>query len=277
MKKNLIYLAAILLILSSCSQKPGQVASNFYDAIVNNDLESAKSYCLPSTKDILDKMDKLGVFKRNINKGIFETLEITYSSPDIKEGVTASVNYRVDNVYKNYLNLTYTDGKWLISSVENKIKQIIILPYESSDFVNDLINKKYNKENYIDMVFRLKNLACVNYGEGFSLSKDNTMINANEAQYFKKVTYKLNGNILKKNLKLDGQLFFYLRGISDEDEKKITNAEILPHDIMSDQFADEFDFKNVFEVQGIFTQDSRFNGYSGCLVFENCIIINVKK
>lgn len=289
MKKHTFYVATLFasLLLVSCGKpKPDNVALEFYQNIINNDIAKAKEYCLPSAIEEIERLEKIDVYKNNVNKEPMQLMEVVIKNPNYADGDTAIVNYKINN-FKSFLTLIMKDGKWNIA-YSYELRYLTTLEFEATEFFEQLNNNKgVFWRKYEGIFFMIKNLAMISAKSGIPYSKEKNMIyvkNAKKEAYDTKVReyYKIFGKEVNYNNELKlGQwdsssaVSFYLEDLNDEERAKFQPAEVLSKsNIVEGNYSDDsYNVKSIIDFKGCFSSwDIRI---PISIKFDNCSIIHV--
>jgi len=288
MKKiNAFYVAALFasLLLVSCGKpKPEKVALKFYQAVITNDISKAKEYCLPSATEEIERLEKIDVYKNNVNEEPLQLMEVVVKNPNYSEGDTAIVNYKINN-FKSFLTLIMKDGEWRIA-YSYELRYLTELEFESSTFY-DLFNKnpKIFWNNYQGLRFTIKNVAMETETKGIAYSKSAKMIyvrNYKKTAYIVQTLYKMFGEKVNYNDKLEPYLYggiyerptidyYILNGLSVDDESKIKIAKKLSEGDQISGANDIYDIQNLVDFSGrLLGMDEIYE-----MQFDNCSILHV--
>jgi len=288
-KSNSLYFAIMIasfLFVSCGKQKPDNVALEFYNAIINNDLTKAKEYCLPSAIEEIERLEKVDVYKNNVNKEAIKLMEIVMKNPNYNDGDTAIVNYKINN-FKSYLTLIMKEGKWKIA-YSYELRYLTTIEFEATDFFEQLYAKKsVFWQKYEGIFFIIKNLAMVSAKSGIPYSKEKNMIyvkNAKKEPYDVKVReyYKIFGKDVNYNSELklgqwdsSSSVSFYLEDLSNEEKEKFQPAEILSKsNIAEGNYSDDsYNVKSIIDFKGCFNSWNINIPIS--VKFDNCSVIKV--
>jgi len=281
------------LLLVSCSkEKPESVVLKFYDAVLKENLQGAKDLCLPSASEEMDRLNSIEALKKNVNRDPMKIMEVVIKNPSPKDGDTAVVNYEIKD-YKNFITLILKDKKWMIAKTD-ELKQLPVLEFESSEFWDTFIKKpSVFGEKYLGMVFNIKNLVGLNYGnEGYPYVRDKKLIYANQIKNIDKFSTKTVFKVFGKDVELNSNIelreyvggagdvlrkvIFVLEDLSAADGSTLTDPEITKLDMTNSNHMEEiYNFKNIVDFRGEFSEYDA----SGVLkmIFNKSKITNIQK
>ena len=290
MKKiNAFYVAALFasLLLVSCGKpKPEKVALKFYQAIITNDVSKAKEYCLPSAKEEIERLEKIDVYKNNVNKEPLQLMEVVVKNPNYNEGDTAIVNYKINN-FKSFLTLIMKDGDWRIA-YSYELRYLTTLEFESTKYFELFDdNPAAFWRKYEGLFFVIKNLAMIKTNWGIPYSKEKNMIYVKNS----KSSYSTNGTFVKifgKGVNYNNELkrsiggplvvTFILKDLNDEETSKFKPADVISESDFNNPYKmnddDSYNVKSIVDFKGRVCewQNDEVMTY---IKFDNCSILHV--
>jgi len=259
---------------------------------------------MTSAKEEIDRLTKIDAFQKNINIEPMELMEVVIKNPYFQEGDTAIVNYKVKD-YKNNLTLILKDKKWYVAN-SNNLKGIVILKYESSDFIKELgANPNIFWEKYKGMSFLIENIMYYgsygNFDVGIPYSEKENLIFIKK---WKKPSINLFERFLYKNKEFnyydfekypfistrnlldeygDGGylVFFDLNGLSAEIISKLTpvKKELLKTTVneYGVKCVENFDysFTNIISIIGTLDGWEKYLS-DHRIILNDCILVNIK-
>ena len=280
MKKLFLLLVVVIFGLYGCKNskmKPELVVQDFYNYLNTGDVDKAKELASPTSKDFIDKLSALGVFKEKGDSAKFELMEIK-KPEEPKQGDTAIVNYKIGD-FKNNVALVWSDEKWQVIFNDN-LKALRIIECNSIVFYHAFMkDRDVFWENYGGCRIRLKDLLYYVWLDGYAIPYDPSKMtilqpSSEERVHFTLCDKPLNyagfeneSSVVVKNLIL----------ISSYVTAKEADKLVKP--IEKEQMsADKRYFIKYYNIQCSFDLEGILSGYKyDVLEFENCYIPNTKK